>query len=165
MEIVLPERRPIPFAPFDHSFPSFCRTTTHEVTTAYTDPRRTTWKRSFRLSAIKSELFSSVTTFLRVNFGVAIVYLSLFLFFVVPGVDPRFATDVNAHVTIQYRVSDGSTLFYMRMRVRSRQVEEFCPSGRTVLDSIRSNLLGQLHDDIRPSTIHSVAVKLNRRET
>lgn len=85
----------------------------------------------------------------------------------VPGVEihPRFTErNVNAHVAIQYRVSDASTLFYMGTRARCYQVEEGS-FGRTALNSIRSNLLGQLHDGVRPSTVRPLAVKLNRRET
>jgi len=105
-----------------------------------------------------------MTTFSRVKFGVAVV--SSFVCVVVPDVDPRFAMNFNAHVAIQYLVSDVSTLFYMETRapvpIKWRRIR---PSGRTVLDSIRSNLLGQLHDGVRPSTVCPVAIKLNRRET
>jgi len=129
-----PPGRSTSFVLFDHSFPSRLPTYCPVNDDVPISERRG----NVRSSAIRSELCSSVTTFSRVKFGVTVV--SSFVCVMVPDVDPRFAMNVYAYVVIQYLVSDVSTLFYMETRapvpIKWRRIR---PSGRTVLDSIRSN--------------------------
>lgn len=112
----------------------------------------------------KRTLCPIAPNFFEVKFNAAVVSRSA----EVPAdVDSRFVTALDDASRCRDPIPD---VMVARCFIWGREVvsikwrrDDPLSSGRAVLDSIRSNLLRQLRE--RPSTVRSVAVKLNRRKT